>query len=117
MRFLTLCLALVCSTYTIAQEQVVDFDTQQTMPAELAAVAVLGEICPTLIQTDQAFKKGYNKVIKELLPNAKNPVAEFKLLTESNDYKEVMSIEREFAQNAGDEENKEICLAIQQYGK
>lgn len=117
MRFLTFCLMLACTTHTIAQEQVVDFDTQQTMPAELAAVAVLGEICPTLINADQAFKKGYNKVIGELLPNAKNPVAEFKILTESNDYNEVMSIEREFAKNAGEQENREICLAIQQYGQ
>lgn len=110
-------LALTLNSTVHADETVLDFDTQQTMPAELAAVAVLGEICPSLITTDEAFQKGYNKVIHELLPHAKNPVAEFKLLTESKEFYNVMQTEREFAKNAGDTENQEICIAIQEYGQ
>lgn len=121
MRFFTSITALMlsCAMMTTAQanEQVLDFDTQHAMPAELAAVAVLGEMCPTLIEADEAFNSGYHKVIKELLPNAKNPVAEFKLLTESSEYKDIMATEREFALQAGDAENQEICIAIQEYGR
>lgn len=121
MRFFTSVTAfmLMCAinTTTTADEQILDFDTQQAMPAELAALAVLGNMCPTLIETDEAFTNGYHKVIKELLPNAKNPVAEFKLLTESSEYKDIMTTEYEFAMEAGDTENQEICLAIQEYGR
>ncbi|WLF83084.1 MCR_0457 family protein [Moraxella sp. ZY210820] len=121
MRFFTSITAfmLSCAMITTVQadEQVLDFDTQHAMPAELATVAVLGELCPTLIETDDAFTNGYHKVIKELLPNAKNPVAEFKLLTESPEYKDIMATERAFALQAGDAENQEICIAIQEYGR
>lgn len=121
MRFFTSITAfmLSCAMMTTAQanEQVLDFDTQHAMPAELAALAVLGQMCPTIIETDEAFTNGYHKVIKELLPNAKNPVAEFKLLTESPEYKDIMATEHEFALQAGDAENQEICISIQEYGR
>lgn len=47
-----------------------------TTPEELAAIQVLSEICPSLIgKKDAEFAQGYERLVKDYLPNEADPVA------------------------------------------
>ncbi|MDO4223435.1 MAG: hypothetical protein Q4D05_05325 [Acinetobacter sp.] len=99
-----------------AENERLDIQFQQTTPHELAAIGVLMQLCPTLITIDHQYHHGMSKIAGELLPNAKNPIAEIKLLTTAKEYTSIMQEARQDANKAGEQANREICEDIQSYG-
>lgn len=98
-------------------EQTLNIDFTQTTPQELAAVAIIDESCQSLIQIDDLYHKGLQRLMKELLPNNANPIADLRILTQSKAFEPMMLEARQDAQNAGDVKNREICLDIQRYAQ
>lgn len=90
--------------------------TQQAVTKEeIAAIYVLSEICPSLIEKDAQFEQGYEKLLKEYLPKESNPSATIKSLVKQNSFKDVLKQAQQDAKNAGDQENKQVCDDIKNY--
>jgi hypothetical protein len=90
------------------------FDVATTQQ-ELAAIYVLSEICPTLIENPNGFNAGYRKLAAEYLPNEKNPVSSLKQLSQKPDFKNILDEALQDAKNAGDAKNLQICNELSVY--
>ena len=115
-------LILASSTLTAASifasdENIEVTPIQDVTQHELAAIYVLSEICPNMV--DQAeqdkFAAGYSKLVKEYLPNEKNPVARLEILSQDVNFKSILAEAETDAKNAGDAKNKEICKELTTY--
>lgn len=90
--------------------------TQQNItPEELAAIYVLSEICPGLIDKDQNFSKGYNNLLKDYMPNQQNAAGTLKQMSQQAKFQPVLKQARQDATKAGDQANREICLDVLNY--
>lgn len=82
---------------------------------EIAAVNVLGEICPKLLGNDPKFNAGYEHLLSELLPNIKQPVLSLKALQDDAEYQKILAQARADANKATVKDNREVCQEITQY--
>lgn len=82
---------------------------------EIAAVDVLGEICPKILGNNRNFAAGYERLLKELLPNVQQPVLALKALADDPEYQSKLKQAREDANRASVQDNREICQDIVQY--
>lgn len=83
---------------------------------ELAAIYVLAEICPSLVDDQEKFNLGYAKLAKEYLPNEKNPVESLQKISQITNFKSILDEAKADANKAGDAKNKEICQELVSYG-
>ena len=93
----------------------IEVTQQQVTKEELAAIHVLSEICPSLIKVDDAFKTGYSNLLKDYLPNEKDPQAALKSVVKQKDFKAILEQARKDAKQAGKKENTEICEDVKKY--
>lgn len=90
--------------------------TQTTITKdELAAIYVLSEICPSLIQTDDKFDAGYSKLLKDYLPQEKSPQTAIKTTVEQASFKEALAQARADVKSAGDKVNTQVCNDVKDY--
>lgn len=114
---LILMTCLSFSSYANTEEDTLDIAFSHVTSQELAALAVIHELCPTLINVDKNYHNGFKLVVQDYLPDAKNPVAELQIRTKSAEYKDVMNEAYTDAKQAGDDANRAICEDIRLYGK
>lgn len=93
----------------------IDVTQQQVTKEELATIYVFSEMCQPLVKQDAAYKAGYARLLKEYLPNEKDPQAALKSLVKQSSFKKVLEQARQDAKNAGDKENLEICQDMKNY--
>lgn len=89
---------------------------QHITPEELAAIYVLSEICPALTGENSHFQQGYATLVKDYMPNEKDPVSALKQLSQAQSFEKVLKEAQQDAKDAGDAENKEICQDVMAYG-
>lgn len=90
--------------------------TQQTVTKdELAAIYVLSEVCPSLVPQDDKFNTGYKALLKDYLPNEKNPDSALKNLLKQSSFKPALEQARLDAKTAGDQGNQKVCNDIKDY--
>lgn len=82
---------------------------------EIAAVDVLGEICPKLISNTKKFDTGYERLLKDLMPNIDQPVLALKALAEDTEYQNKLKEAREDANKATVQDNRAVCEDIVNY--
>ena len=90
--------------------------TQDVTPQELAAIYVLSEVCPKLVNQDEQFKTGYAKLTQDYLPKEKDPVTALKKMTQQKSFKSILAEAKSDARKAGNEKNKLICQDVLTYG-
>lgn len=98
-------------------ENVVEVTPQQgTTPEELAAIQVLSEICPSLIgKKDADFAQGYERLVKDYLPNETDAVSELEKRSKDKAFKKYLKEARSDAKAAGDEQNTLVCQDVKAY--
>ncbi len=90
--------------------------TQQSVTKdELAAIYVLSEVCPSLVKQDDQFKKGYNNLLKDYLPQEKTPDTALKSLVKQSSFKDALKQARADAKTAGDKGNLKVCSDVKDY--
>lgn len=112
--------ALTLSAFTLhvyaENVDVTPKDTQVTQQ-ELAAMYVLSDICPSLIEAKAQgkFEQGYAKLLKENMPQVKNPVQSLKALSQEPKFAPILQEAQADAKKAGDAKNLEICQELTTY--
>ncbi|OTG86427.1 hypothetical protein B9T31_08005 [Acinetobacter sp. ANC 4558] len=110
--FLGLCLTQV----TLADNKNIEVTPMQQVTAEeLAVIYVLSEVCPSIVSNQAQFSSGYEKLVKEYLPEEKQPVEALKKLTQTPKFKPILDEARVDAKNAGTDKNKVICEELVTY--
>ena len=108
--------SLVFAPFSYAEQEENFEVTQKTVTKdELAAIYVFSETCSALKEHDAAFSSGYQKLLKDYLPNEKAPVSKLQNLVKQADYRSALSQARKDAKNAGENANREICEDIRNY--
>lgn len=82
---------------------------------EVAAVDVLGEICPKIIGKNSNFDAGYKRLLSDLLPKVDNPALAIASLKDDSEYQTKLTEARADANRATVKENREVCLDIINY--
>lgn len=82
---------------------------------EVAAVDVLGQICPPLLGRNNNFDRGFKVVLGELLPKVPDPLVALKALQDDPEYQEKLKEARQDAGKVSVDENREVCLEVAQY--
>ncbi len=82
---------------------------------ELAAIYVLSEICPTLIENQDQFNQGLETLAQEYLPNSQQAVTTLNELAQQQSFKAVLDEARQDAKKAGNKVNKSICEEVSVY--
>lgn len=93
----------------------IEVTQQQVTKDELAAIYVFSETCPALVEQDDAYKTGYEKLLKTFLPKENSPQTALNNLVKQADYRQALSQARQDAKNAGDKANKQVCEDIKNY--
>ncbi|OTG83576.1 MCR_0457 family protein [Acinetobacter sp. ANC 4648] len=93
----------------------IEVTQQQVTSEELAAIFVLSEICPALVEKNKAFDQGYANLLKEYLPQEKNPATSITKLSKQASFQKALKEARDDAKNAGDTENTEVCKDVLNY--
>lgn len=82
---------------------------------EVAAVDVLGQICPPLLGRSKNFDKGFRTLLNELLPKVPDPVMALQALQDDPEYKKKLVEARGDAGKVSVDENRQVCLDVAQY--
>lgn len=90
---------------------------QTVTQQELAAIYVLSEICPGLVDDPSQFEQGYAKLVQEYLPADNNAVSRLAKLSQDKKFAPVLAEARNDAEKAGDAKNQEICQELTTYSK
>lgn len=88
---------------------------QTVTQQELAAIYVLSEICPSLVENKDGFEQGYAKLVQEHMPEEKNAVDALAKLSKAKAFKPILAEAKLDAQNAGNDKNQEICQELTSY--
>lgn len=99
-----------------AKDENIEVTPNQTVTQqELAAIYVLSEICPKLVDNKDGFEQGYSKLAQEHLPEEKDAVSALMKLSKSKSFKPILAEAESDAKSAGDDKNKEICQELTTY--
>lgn len=92
---------------------------QQSTDDELAAIYVMSEFCPSLLEPNQqeGFAKGYQQLVEEYLPEQQQAVSYLKLLSGQKSFEAVLKQAKSDVEQAGDLKNVEICRDLVTYYK
>ena len=112
--------ALTLSAFTLhvyAENVDVTPSDNQVTQQELAAIYVLSDICPSVIDANaqDKFEQGYAKLLKENMPQVKNPVQSLKALAQDPKFAPILQEAQADAKKAGDAKNSEICQELTTY--
>lgn len=111
--------SMLFSSFTFANTQDlkenIEVTQQKVTKDELAAIYVFSESCPSLVEEDAAFKAGYQKLLKDYLPNENSPQTTLNNLIKQQDYQQALAQARQDAKNAGDKANQQVCEDIKKY--
>ncbi|HAM67037.1 MAG TPA: hypothetical protein DCP65_14640 [Acinetobacter nosocomialis] len=73
-------------------------------------------MCPSLIgKKDAEFAQGYERLVKDYLPNEADPVAALEKRSKDKSFKKVLKEARNDAKAAGNEQNKLVCQDVKAY--
>lgn len=97
------------------QNDNIEVTQQNITPEELAAIYVLSEICPKLIDKDQNFSNGYQNLLKDYMPNQQNAANTLKQMTQQAKFQPILTQARQDAKKAGDQANRDICMDVVNY--
>lgn len=97
------------------QNDNIEVTQQNITPEELAAIYVLSEICPKLIEKDQNFSNGYQNLLKDYMPNQQNAANTLKQMTQQAKFQPILTQARQDAKKAGDQANRDICMDVVNY--
>lgn len=99
------------------QEQVNehDFNMNQITSHELAMLSVIVDACPSLIEVTPDYQKNIKAIVTAHLPDAKNPLAELKIRSQSDELRPLMLEAQQIFAEIGDEANKSLCEDIRDY--
>lgn len=122
---LTLCAASASSyaapassaaSRTASKDDKVEFKSSLPVTQEeIAAVNVLGEICPKLIGNNKNFDAGYERLLQDLMPNIAQPALALKALADDTEYQGKLKEARADANRATVQENRQVCQDIVNY--
>lgn len=95
----------------------IDVTQEGVSQQELAAIYVLSEICPKLINAkDQtAFESGYSRLTKDYMPKESQPEAALKKLSKQKSFQSALKEARGDARQAGTEQNTGVCNDVKDY--
>ncbi|TCM67725.1 hypothetical protein EC844_10719 [Acinetobacter calcoaceticus] len=121
-----LSLAVLCGSTLIApayaasekaqsQNENIEVTQQQVTPEELAAIYVLSDICPTLLDKDAKFDAGLEQLLHDYMPGEKQPLAALKKLSKQSSFKPALKQAQEDAKKAGEKANRDICQDVVNY--
>lgn len=96
-------------------EENIDVTQQNITNEELAAIYVLSEICPKLVQDKNQFEQGYSKLVQEYMPNQQNSVEALEKLSKEKSFKSVLKEAKQDAKKAGEKENTAVCEDVSGY--
>ncbi|WP_051526580.1 MCR_0457 family protein [Alkanindiges illinoisensis] len=104
------------ASHTASKGDKVEFKSSLPVTQEeIAAVDVLAEICPKLIGNNKNFDAGYERLLKDLMPNIDQPVLALKALADDAEYQDKLKEAREDANRASVQDNREVCQDILNY--
>lgn len=85
----------------------------ETTPEELAAIYVLSELCTGYgYDKEPGFKEGYAALVKENMPDEKDPVTALEQRAKQKDFQKYIIEAQSDAKKAGEQQNKDICSEI-----
>lgn len=107
-------------TYAAKSDEVsenIEVTQQAVTPQELAAIHVLSEVCPKLIdqKDEQAFDEGYARLVKDYMPNESNPETALKKLSKQKSFQSILKEARSDAKKAGNKQNLAVCEDVKAY--
>jgi len=112
--------ALTLSAFTLhvyAENVDVTPSDNQVTQQELAALYVLSDICPSVIdaKAQDKFEQGFGKLLKENMPQVKDPAQTLKALAQDPKFAPILQEAQADAKKAGDAKNLEICQELTTY--
>ncbi|MBI1450608.1 MULTISPECIES: MCR_0457 family protein [Acinetobacter] len=112
--------ALTLSAFTLhvyAENVDVTPSDNQVTQQELAALYVLSDICPSVIdaKAQNKFEQGFGKLLKENMPQVKDPAQTLKALAQDPKFAPILQEAQADAKKAGDAKNLEICQELTTY--
>ena len=121
MRYVLLCCAAILaglSTMSFAQDSNHEVTpTQYVTEEELAALFVLSEICPNLVDNQTAFQQGYQNFVEAYLPELKQPMQALNRFGHEASFAPILLEAQQDAKNAGNAKNTQICQELMTYQK
>ncbi|WP_122898411.1 hypothetical protein [Acinetobacter sp. B51(2017)] len=121
MRRLALCFAAVVAVscpVALAQNSNHEVTpTQYVTEEELAALYVLSELCPSLVENKTAFEQGYENFVQSYLPELKQPLVALKHFAQQTQSAPILLEAQQDAKQAGTVKNREICQELTTYRK
>lgn len=109
---LSLITAIALPAFANESENVEVSPDSGTTREEIAAIHVLGEICPQIIGQNKNFDAGYGRILNDLLPGISDPVAAVKAYSQEPEFEGLIKQAREDAARASAEDNRQICLEV-----
>lgn len=107
------------SNLVLAQNTASQPTEAQLAPAiseeEMAAIHVLAQICPKLVNDQQQWQQGYANILRDYLPGLKQPAAALQQLSQQPQFQPILRQAEETAQHEGDRKNRVICEEIMSY--
>ncbi|WOE42780.1 MCR_0457 family protein [Acinetobacter chinensis] len=100
-----------------ADENIEVTPVQKITQEELAAIYVLSEVCPPIVDNKEKFAAGYQKLTKEYLPQEKDSVSALADLSKQKKFQSFLKEARSDAKNAGNAGNLKICQELTNYSK
>ena len=114
--FTAVSLSLSFSQFTNAKDENIEVTPiQEITQQELAAIHVLSEICPSLVKDQNKFETGFNKLVKDYMPNEQDPNSALQSLVAQAKFKPILQEAQADAKKAGDKKNKAICEDVSTY--
>ena len=105
----------------VSEEQQVNEVTlsQQATDEELAAIYMISEFCPSLLEEQQqsAFEESFAKLVAEYLPKQPQALGYLKLLSSQQTFQPYLNQAKSDVAQAGDEKNRAICQDLVTYYK
>lgn len=98
-----------------SNDENIEVTQQQVTQEELAAIYVLSEICPKLIDKNQDFSQGYANLLKDYMPGVHNPIDALKRLSKEKAFQPILKEARSDAKKAGDKANLGVCQDVVNY--
>ncbi len=98
-----------------SNDENIEVTQQHVTQEELAAIYVLSEVCPKLLDKGQDFNQGYNNLLKDYMPGVQNPSSSLKALSKEKAFQPILKEARSDAKKAGDKANLGVCQDVVNY--
>ena len=82
---------------------------------EMAALYVLSQICPALVDDQQQLQQGYENILRDYIPQLKQPAKALQQLSQQPRFATILREAEVTARQAGEQQNRIICEEILAY--